>query len=1372
VPTALIKIDQGGLTDLAGRALKGVAGSSAHVVFSNGDDTGVTEWKYELLYVPPGSAIVLWTQGPGPLATFDIGAADAPGSYRVRLTVKDISGNTDVDIRNFIIPFPTSGFLAPPYQRYPEQLPLVGVGAKPDEMNVGGQGYGWAGDLDSSRFLLHKVIQAIDLYSGSPVSLVTPTIAGTISALGTTANRVFQTDGTTAGGSWRPYLALGLTPHDDGAIRLSYSDAITFETSDATGRWAINTYDATFNGVVDHTTRWAFNGGIGGLHDPALPSWGMQMEATYKPGPAANVISEWFIQYLNAGATVERRPIAASVDNVTNNADVATTGSFTVVNNAAQTRLYIPNDGNVSTHYGALQVSPLTGGNATQINPSYGVMFWQVLSQQVNNFVALECLNAASTDYIEVARVNATDEVVLAGGAAAKAASAIRLSTALLRFGSDIASPQFYQQDLATPGGVGQPLLVHAQDSTGGGTGGKTALRAGHGAAHGVLALQDADGADRVVVNASGNVDANGATMTSLSVGGSLIAYAGAGQFSYNVSNLLFNSDVSTPTIWQYNSEVDDATGQTMVIHAQDCTVGDATVGGNLELRPGHGATHGQLLLQSADGAARLTVDADGDVQVVGGSDVTLSAGGNAFLYGTGSVVKFYKSNTYWDTSTASPALYQENAAAGASGQDLSITAQAGGTGDTSGGDLVLSGGAKSGTGAYGGVKLPAATYLQFGADAGGGAGSAAAQGTLRFGPTQSWYVRNHGDTDDICFYGGVDESGYIYIGHTTGEDHPTPGMIFGAQGLLIFRVAGINTVWVDASSFKVFSSNLVFGNGAYNTVWSPQDYDASGPFGPTSLTIRGADCTFTGSYGNDVYIRPGKGEHTADDGDLFITDARGNNLVTIVAGVLNLYSPVLAAGDIVFDKTLSGPDIYQATSDIAGATGFTLTIHAQDMIGTGATVGGKFALRAGHGATSGVVAMQDADGVDRIWVNADTGITLAGLYTDIGSAWGPTAIRVSSAGAVQIFTNLVVWGSAVSAPLLYQESDATAGVTADLLTISSQSATDATAANYANGLLLKGGDVAGLLASTAGNVQITAGSATAAGVGSVGGNVVITPGHAETYGEVKIRDSGSVDRIIVHSTGDVDLVGATKTLLTTASGGGITIWSTETELTSSALFWDRAISSPVLYQENNTSGSAVGQAFAVHAQDCTGTASVGGEFSLRAGHGVSGNGKLALRTADNIDAVTVYGAGGVTIAAVATQTVVLKETSGVASVTVKAKVTAFAGGVTTEHVDVITTSHTVALSDVVLLVDVVTAAGDVWIYLPAATTAAGMHLWVKITKGDIRYGVVLQPNGADQIDGAAYKVLPIAVAGAGEAAHLFCCGVAWWILTYYDDTL
>jgi hypothetical protein len=149
-----------------------------------------------------------------------------------------------------------------------------------------------------------------------------------------------------------------------------------------------------------------------------------------------------------------------------------------------------------------------------------------------------------------------------------------------------------------------------------------------------------------------------------------------------------------------------------------------------------------------------------------------------------------------------------------------------------------------------------------------------------------------------------------------------------------------------------------------------------------------------------------------------------------------------------------------------------------------------------------------------------------------------------------------------------------------------------------------------------------------------------------------------------------------------------------------------------------------------------------------------------------------VYGAGGVTIAAVATQTVVLKETSGVASVTVKAKVTAFAGGVTTEHVDVITTSHTVALSDVVLLVDVVTAAGDVWIYLPAATTAAGMHLWVKITKGDIRYGVVLQPNGADQIDGAAYKVLPIAVAGAGEAAHLFCCGVAWWILTYYDDTL
>ena len=157
---AALRFVQGPNSDIAGRAVKGTLVDGACIV-SNGNDAGVTAWKYELLYSPPGSAVAPVTQGPGVTQTFTF-TPDVAGTYRFRLTVTGITAlDVNVDMRCFCVAFP-NGLIAPPYQRNPAQLPLTGVGAKADEMNLGGQPFGWDGDNDPSRQLLFQALQLLD----------------------------------------------------------------------------------------------------------------------------------------------------------------------------------------------------------------------------------------------------------------------------------------------------------------------------------------------------------------------------------------------------------------------------------------------------------------------------------------------------------------------------------------------------------------------------------------------------------------------------------------------------------------------------------------------------------------------------------------------------------------------------------------------------------------------------------------------------------------------------------------------------------------------------------------------------------------------------------------------------------------------------------------------------------------------------------------------------------------------------------------------------------------------------------------------------------------------------------------------------------
>lgn len=135
----------------AGEALKGIVGAGVNV--ENVSPVDIQSWQINLVDVPPGSGVPTGVLAAAdtntPLAAFIPDAV--PGCYRIQLFVWPQPGQVgtpDEDIRNFAVPEPIHGHVFPPYQELPPKLPVLGsgfLGEKPDELNFGGQPYGWAG---------------------------------------------------------------------------------------------------------------------------------------------------------------------------------------------------------------------------------------------------------------------------------------------------------------------------------------------------------------------------------------------------------------------------------------------------------------------------------------------------------------------------------------------------------------------------------------------------------------------------------------------------------------------------------------------------------------------------------------------------------------------------------------------------------------------------------------------------------------------------------------------------------------------------------------------------------------------------------------------------------------------------------------------------------------------------------------------------------------------------------------------------------------------------------------------------------------------------------------------------------------------------
>ena len=170
---ALTRFTQGSNVGEPGQSLIGTVAAGA-VTINNTVNTDVYRWTIELLYAPPGSVLEVRPGFPIILASGISSTPsgnftpDQPGCYRIRITVFDSLGNSDVDIRNFGVLL-SNGYLIPPYQDLPKPLDKIGIpsgvtgvtgpGAKPDELNFFNQPYGWAGSNSPTFFLMNDLIK-------------------------------------------------------------------------------------------------------------------------------------------------------------------------------------------------------------------------------------------------------------------------------------------------------------------------------------------------------------------------------------------------------------------------------------------------------------------------------------------------------------------------------------------------------------------------------------------------------------------------------------------------------------------------------------------------------------------------------------------------------------------------------------------------------------------------------------------------------------------------------------------------------------------------------------------------------------------------------------------------------------------------------------------------------------------------------------------------------------------------------------------------------------------------------------------------------------------------------------------------------------
>lgn len=146
----------------------------AHIIVANGDNTNVARWTFYLLDAPLGSALTTSSSTPIQdstiLNTLDLGEDPIlPGTYRIKLVVKDTFGNQSTDIRDVVVPTQVHGFLIPGFLTDDASFNY------PDPTPVAANRRGWMKAI--AEFML-----VMDAFSGGLTAPVNPTDDGKFAA--------------------------------------------------------------------------------------------------------------------------------------------------------------------------------------------------------------------------------------------------------------------------------------------------------------------------------------------------------------------------------------------------------------------------------------------------------------------------------------------------------------------------------------------------------------------------------------------------------------------------------------------------------------------------------------------------------------------------------------------------------------------------------------------------------------------------------------------------------------------------------------------------------------------------------------------------------------------------------------------------------------------------------------------------------------------------------------------------------------------------------------------------------------------------------------------------------------------------------------
>ena len=756
-------------------------------------------------------------------------------------------------------------------------------------------------------------------------------------------------------------------------------------------------------------------------------------------------------------------------------------------------------------------------------------------------------------------------------------------------------------------------------------------------------------------------IQAQGATGAS-NAGGNLVL-AGGTSGSSNAGNILIGTTVTVPT-------------------------GGGVIGiSNASTIPSSSPTNGAILYST--GGVLNVLQSNGTTFALSPSNA-FTAGGDltgtsssqqvVSLTGTAGVVNTATTTTtiQFSASSTLPKIKQADLAIGTSatqGQTLTITAQNGESGSTSG----------SNSGIGGTLSLNA-----------GNAGNPNG-GTSGAGGAVIISAGNAGTGGSV---GGAGGSVTITSGSPTGS---------AVAGNILLQTAGTTQLTISPTSLATPLSNLNFSGGTANFQLAGTTTFSLSSTATTSthsvfIGTNPAASGFINVPNNGVAVAVRNAANTNDIKALYVDNSNDiwigyPTSATVPANIyLNATTAVEVYNNLFqFDTSVTSPVITQGSTV---GSGQTLLIEAQNAGSTGGTLN----LSSGSGSTAGAVNLQTG-GTTRLAANASGVITIANLSTGLvhsdasgnltssslvngdiavntitvnkivsgtagqlllsnntpATAWvtmsgdvtisgtGATTVnKISGSSPIAISPQTLQWNTGTASPYLFQADNTTSSGAGQTLTVQAQNATGTTSTG--GNLVL----TSGTGTTTAGNVLIETGGTSAISITPSSVTISSLSGHGSGF--VAVNNAG----VLSYSSGATpsgsaggDLSGTypnPKVASLTGSSGIVSTASTTTTIQFNA-----SSTSAIINQADNTTTNATGTQFTITAQNAlTGASSVGGLLSLNGGGGLLTGGAVSIN-GGNGSGPSGHGGNAIVNAGggISTNGSVLLQVSGTTEVTV-----------------------------------------------------------------------------------------------------------------------